>query len=199
MTEQVSVAVQNATLDQAETTIGVSPVLQLRTGAPPVNCAAGDIGTLLCSMTLPSDWMSNAASGVKAKLGTWSGTAAAGGVAGHYRIKDSTVTTTHRQGTIKQNVLIATSALTAATGNVLNFASVTGVAVGDMVTGTGIVVNSKVIAFTGTTVTLNASSTAGVASAATITFTGDMAIDNSTIALSQPVTVTAYQITHGMP
>jgi hypothetical protein len=199
MTEQVSVAVQNASLDSGETTVGVSPVLQIRTLAPPVNCAAADVGTLLCSMTLPSDWMSNAAAGVKAKLGTWSGTAAAGGVAAHYRIKDSTATTTHRQGTIKQNVVISTSALTAANGNVLNFASTTGVAVGDMVSGSGVVVNSRVLAFTGTTVTLSAATTAGVAAAAAITFSGDMAIDNSTVATSQPVTVTAYQITHGMP
>ncbi len=199
MTEQVSVAVQNATLDQAETTVGTSPVLQIRTGSPPANCAAADTGTLLCQMTLPSDWMSNAAAGVKAKLGTWSGTASAGGVAGHYRLKDSTATTTHRQGTIKQNVVIATSALTAATGNVLTFAATTGVAVGDMVNGTGILVNTKVLAFTGTTVTLSVASSAGVASAANITFTGDMAIDNSTIANTQPVTVTTYQITHGMP
>jgi hypothetical protein len=51
-------------------------------------------------MTLPSDWMSNAASGSKSKTGTWSGTGAAAGTAGHFRIYDSTGTTCHMQGTV---------------------------------------------------------------------------------------------------
>jgi hypothetical protein len=197
MTEQVSVAVQNASLDSGETTVGTAPVVQLRTGAPPANCAAADTGTLLCSMTLPSDWMSAAASGVKAKLGTWTGTGVAAGTPGHYRFKDSGLTTTHRQGTIKQPVVIATNALTAANGNVLNFAATTGVAVGDMVTGTGVAVNSKVLAFSGTTVTLDRATIAGVANAASITFGGDMTVDAASIAVSQPVTITSYQITDG--
>jgi hypothetical protein len=197
MALQRSVAVNNARLDQVETTIGTAPVLQLRTGAPPANCAAADTGTLLCSITLPSDWMSAAASAVKAKLGTWSGTGAAAGAPAHYRIKDSSLTTTHEQGTVKQPVVIATNALTAANGNVLNFASTTGVSVGDAVSGTGIPADTFVIAFTGTTVTLNRSSTAGVANAASITFGGDMTIDAASIAVSQPVSVTSYQWTAG--
>lgn len=104
MAVQNSVAVRNARLEAAETTIGASPRLQLRTGAQPANCAAAATGTLLCEIVLPADWMSAASNGVKAKLGTWQGTglaaAGAGTAAGHYRILDSTGTTCHEQGSV---------------------------------------------------------------------------------------------------
>ena len=100
MTVQYSVPVRNAQLDAWENTIGTTPKLQVRTGAQPANCAAADSGTLLCEMDLPSDWMSAAASGSKAKTGTWSGTGVANGDAGHYRIKDAAGTTCHEQGSI---------------------------------------------------------------------------------------------------
>ncbi len=97
---QLSVAVRNARANAVETTIGTAPRLQLRSGAPPANTAAADTGTLLCEITLPSDWMADAASGSKLRLGTWSGTGAAAGTAAHFRIKDTPGTTTHMQGTV---------------------------------------------------------------------------------------------------
>jgi hypothetical protein len=100
MTLQRSVAVRDAQLNAVETAIGTTPKLQVRTGAQPANCAAADSGTLLCEIDLPSDWMAAAASGSKAKAGTWLGTGVAAGDAGHYRIKDSTGTTCHEQGSI---------------------------------------------------------------------------------------------------
>lgn len=102
MTLQLSVAVQNARLDAIETAVGTSAILQIRTGAPPANCAAAAAGTLLAALTLPSDWMANASGGTKGKSGTWSGTASAAGTAGHFRVLDSTGTTCHAQGTITQ-------------------------------------------------------------------------------------------------
>jgi hypothetical protein len=99
MSLQESVAVRNARLDAQEVTIGTSPVLQLRSGPPPANCATADSGTLLASLTLPSDWMAAASGGVKSKTGTWSGTGAAAGTAAHFRVKDSGLTATHYQGT----------------------------------------------------------------------------------------------------
>lgn|SRR5262249_27247869 len=98
MAFQKSVAVRNAELDQIETTIGTAPLLKLFSGAEPANCAAADPSGLLCTITLPSDWMNNAASGQKTKLGTWSGTASAGGTIASWRIKDSGDTTCHLQG-----------------------------------------------------------------------------------------------------
>lgn len=103
MALQYSVAVRNAKLDQVETVTGASARLRISTGAPPANAAAVDTGTMLVDMALPADWMAAAAAGVKGKLGTWQGTgdagAGAGLDAGHFRIKDSTGTTVHIQGT----------------------------------------------------------------------------------------------------
>lgn len=100
MAIQLSVAARNARLDQIETTIGTGPKLQIRTGAPPADCAAADAGTLLAELTLPADWMAAASGGQKAKAGTWQVAAVAAGVAGHFRLKDSTGATTHVQGTV---------------------------------------------------------------------------------------------------
>lgn len=100
MTLQYSGAVRDAQLDAVETVVGTSPKLQLRTGAPPADCAAADAGTLLCEITLPSDWMAAASGGSKAKSGTWTGTGAAAGNAGHFRVKNSAGSTTHAQGTV---------------------------------------------------------------------------------------------------
>jgi hypothetical protein len=132
---QYSVAVRNARLDAIESTIGTSPILRIRTGSVPATCATADAGTVLATMTLPSDWMSAAASGVKDKLGTWQDTSAdATGTAAHYRIYDSAGTTCHIQGTVTA-------------------------------TGGG----------------------------------GDLQLDNTSIAATQSVTVSTYQITGGNP
>jgi hypothetical protein len=88
MAVQLSVAVRNAMLDSIETTIGTSPIFELRTGAQPANCAAASTGNILVQDTLDSDWMAAASSGSKAKTGTWSSTAVGGAAdtAGHGRI-----------------------------------------------------------------------------------------------------------------
>lgn len=100
MAVQLSTASRNARLDAIETTVGTSPLLDFRTGAQPADCATADAGTELEHMTLPSDWLAAASSGSKAKAGTWTGTADAAGSAGHFRIKDSTDTNCHIQGSI---------------------------------------------------------------------------------------------------
>lgn len=101
MALQFSVTVRNAELDAIETAIGASAVLKIRTGAPPANCAAADAGTVLATLSLPSDWMAAAASGSKAKSGTWQDTSAdADGTADHFRIYASDGTTCHAQGTV---------------------------------------------------------------------------------------------------
>jgi hypothetical protein len=90
MALQLAVSTRNARLDAIETDLGTSPILEIRSGSPPADCATADSGTLLSSMTLPSDWLAAAASGSKAKSGTWSDAAAdAAGTAGHFRIKTS--------------------------------------------------------------------------------------------------------------
>jgi len=101
MTYQYSVAVRNASLDAKETTIGVSAVLKIFSGAEPANCAAADPTGLLVSMTLPSDWMNAASAGAKTKLGAWSAAASGGGAgtnAASFRIYASDGTTCGIQG-----------------------------------------------------------------------------------------------------
>ena len=93
---------QNARLDTVESTIGTSAKLRVYSGSAPANCAAAATGTMLVELSLPSDWMAAASSGTKAKTGTWSGTGAAAGTAGYFRIWDSGVTTCGVQGTVGQ-------------------------------------------------------------------------------------------------
>jgi hypothetical protein len=101
MAVQLSVPVRNARLDAIEATIGVSAILTIRSGAQPANCAAANSGTVLATLTLPSDWMSAASGGTKALLGTWQDASAdAAGTAGHFRIHDSTGTNCGVQGTV---------------------------------------------------------------------------------------------------
>ena len=101
MSLQYSVSVRNAKLDAVETTIGTSAVLKIRTGSAPSDCSQADSGTVLATMSLPSDWMANASSGSKAKSGTWNDTSAdATGTAAHFRVYESTATTCHIQGTV---------------------------------------------------------------------------------------------------
>ena len=67
----------------------------------PANVAAADSGTVLATLNLPSDWLAAAASGAKAKSGTWEDTSAdATGTAAHFRIYASDGTTAHIQGTV---------------------------------------------------------------------------------------------------
>lgn len=101
MTVQLSVAVRNARLDAIETAVGTTAVLKIRTGAQPASCATADAGTVLATLTLPSDWMAAASSGSKAKSGTWQDAAAdATGTAAHFRLYASDGTTCHAQGTV---------------------------------------------------------------------------------------------------
>lgn len=101
MAVQLSTTVRNARLDAIETAIGASAVLKIRTGAAPANCAATDTGTVLATLSLPSDWMAAASGGSKAKSGTWEDlTADAGGTAAHWRLYASDGTTCHAQGTV---------------------------------------------------------------------------------------------------
>ena len=101
MALQYSVAVRNARLDVVESTIGTSAVLKIRSGAAPASCATADSGTVLATLSLPSDWMAAASGGTKAKSGTWEDTSAdATGTAAHFRLYASDGTTCHAQGTV---------------------------------------------------------------------------------------------------
>lgn len=99
MAIQLSTTVRNARLDTIESTISTAPTLEIRTGAQPANCAAADSGTVLATMTLPSDWMAAASGGAKALSGSWNDASAdATGTAAHFRIKQAG--TCHIQGSV---------------------------------------------------------------------------------------------------
>ena len=101
MAIQYSVAVNNAKLDAIETQIGTSAIMKIRSGAAPANVATADSGTVLATLSLPSDWMAAASSASKAKSGTWQDASAdATGVAAHFRVYASDGTTAGMQGTV---------------------------------------------------------------------------------------------------
>ncbi|PZR00780.1 MAG: hypothetical protein DI533_09700 [Cereibacter sphaeroides] len=99
MAFQFSTAARNAALDAIEAAAGGSPVLTLRSGPPPADCAAADAGAVLATIPCPADWLASAASGAKVMLGVWQDTAAdATGAAGHFRLKQGSLC--HIQGLI---------------------------------------------------------------------------------------------------
>jgi hypothetical protein len=99
MAFQFSTSARNAALDAIETATGTAPTLEIRSGAAPATCATADSGTVLATMTLPSDWLAAASGGSKALSGTWQDTSAdATGTAGHFRVKQGA--TCHIQGSI---------------------------------------------------------------------------------------------------
>lgn len=101
MAFQFGTAERNAALDAIETSIGTTPTLEIRTGSAPATCATADSGTVLATMTLPSDWLAAASSGSKALSGTWNDTSAdATGTAAHFRIKATGGGTCRIQGTV---------------------------------------------------------------------------------------------------
>lgn len=101
MAVQYSVAVRNAKLDAIETVVGTSAIMEVRTGAQPATCATANSGTVLATLSLPSDWMAAASGGSKAKSGTWSDSSADNtGTAAHFRIFASDGTTCGMQGSV---------------------------------------------------------------------------------------------------
>lgn len=101
MALKLSVAQRNARLDAMETEAGTGAILEIRSGSAPADAAASRTGTVLVTMTLPSDWLGAASGGVKSKSGTWEDTSAdASGTAGYFTIYKSDGTTVCMQGTV---------------------------------------------------------------------------------------------------
>lgn len=100
MSIQLAVSTRNARLDAIETDLGTAAVLKIRSGSVPADCATADAGTVLASLTLPSDYMNAASGGQKTKLGTWADVGVAAGTAGHFRMYTSGGTVCKVQGTV---------------------------------------------------------------------------------------------------
>lgn len=101
MALQYSTTLRNARLDAIETIAGTSPILEIRTGSVPSDCAQARTGTVLATVTLPSDWMAAASGGSKAMSGSWVDSAADNtGTAGYFTLYKSDGTTVVMQGTV---------------------------------------------------------------------------------------------------
>jgi hypothetical protein len=197
MAIQYSTTHRTNAMTQLATDIGTNAVIKIFSGSPPASCATADTGTLGVTFAGNATQFGTASAGVLTASAVASANAVANITAGYYRIYPSSATTTNAvvQGLVAAQVVIATSALTAANGNVLTFASTTGVATGMSISGTGVAAGSTVVAFTGTTVTMSLTSTAGVASAANITFAADMVVTNTSIASGQSCNFTSLTVT----
>ena len=192
MTIQLGFAVRNAILQAYEDTIGTAPLRRYYSGSKPSTCSASATGTLLATLTLPSDWMAAPSSGGALKAGTWSGTVSTSGTIGYYRIYDSSGTTCHEQGSVTQAFGLATSSSSAAGSNVLTFAATTGVTAGMPIFGAGVPTGATVVSATSTTVTMSSVSVPGVGSGVTITFgdyTGDETMSATAVTSGQTLTV----------
>ena len=102
MALQFSDTIRHDWLDRIEALIGPSPIMEIRTGDPPTNCAAVSTGTLLCTIQLPADWMAAAVGGLKTKLGLWAATTSVTGTPGHFRLFNSIYTICGMQGSCSE-------------------------------------------------------------------------------------------------
>lgn len=176
MTDYSTTYLNNAA-DALETTVGTAPNIYLYSSAKPANCAAADGGGTLMTQALPSDWLTAATGGVKSKNGAWAGTGSANGLARHYRIKDTAGTTCHMQGLVSMpwaaSTAVALNTQMHLGGNVYIVATAGTTASSGGPTGTG-------SGITDGTVTWN--------------YVGkqEMAVDNVSIAVSQPITISTF-------
>lgn len=92
MTIQFAQSTAHAMLNGIDGDLGASPILYLRTGAQPANCAAADTGTLVSTVPMSADAFSDASAWAKAITSALSDVSAdnAGDLSpGHFRIKTS--------------------------------------------------------------------------------------------------------------
>jgi hypothetical protein len=183
MVFQLSTAVRNAMGDAIETTVGVSPTMEIRSGTPvPANAAAADVGTVLASAALPADWLAAGAAGAKTLLGTWQDAAAdATGRATHFRVKQGA--TTHIQGLVSMPHAVSTA-----------------FSVGDQVTNGGNLYRASVAGTTGAASPPTGTGAGITDGGVTWNFVqagADMSVDNIAFALGQQFTVTAFTLTMG--
>lgn len=121
MSFQYSTTVRNAKLDAVETAIGTAAILKVFSGAEPANCAAADPAGLLCTISLPADWMNDAATAQKTLNGVWSAAASASGTAASWRIYDSGLVACHIQGNVSDMTFSNTNIASGQTVTVTGF------------------------------------------------------------------------------
>ncbi|MEY5099153.1 MAG: Caulobacter phage Seuss, partial [Pseudomonadota bacterium] len=164
------------------------------------NCAASATGTQLVELTnATSNWRNAPSSGTSTLAGSFTGTVAADGTAGYYRVWDSGASTCHEQGSVTRAFSKSTSASTSAGSNILTFADTTGISVGMSVTATGVPSGAVVAGTTSTTVSLSAATTgSGVGSGASVYFgdtAGDLFLNATALTTGQTLTISLWDRT----
>lgn len=105
MAFQYGTTLRNNQVSQIQTTVGsTGATLVIYTGTEPATPATALSGTLLCTISLPSTFLTSSG-GVTTIAGTWSATASATGTAGYFRILDS-VPTCHVQGNVTSDLVL---------------------------------------------------------------------------------------------
>jgi len=114
MALKFTAGIKNARLDAIETAISTAPTLTIYSGSAPAAATDAATGTVLATMTLPSDWMAAASGGTKALSGTWQDASAdATGTAGYFRIVGGSNTIQGTVGTSGADLNLTSVSLTA--------------------------------------------------------------------------------------
>ena len=104
MAFQYGTTLRNNQVAQLQATVGTGGLLKIFSGTEPANCAAADPTGLLCTISLPSTFLTSSG-GVTTIAGTWSANASAAGTAATFRIYDS-VPNCHIQGNTTTDLVL---------------------------------------------------------------------------------------------
>jgi hypothetical protein len=104
MSLQYSSALRTNQVAQLQATIGAGGTLKIFAGAEPANCAASDPATLLCTISLPSTFLT-ASGGATTLAGSWTAAASASGTAASFRMYDSS-NVCHLQGNCSSDLVL---------------------------------------------------------------------------------------------
>lgn len=121
MTLQYGATLRTNQVAQIQTTVGTSGTLKIFSGAEPANCAASDPTGVLCTITLPSTFLTSSG-GATTIAGTWSASASATGTAASFRIYDGS-SVCHMQGNTTSDLVLNNESI--ATGQTVTVTSFT--------------------------------------------------------------------------
>lgn len=170
---QYSTTHRNNDMGDIVTQAGATSYLLIYSGSPPANCAAGATGTLLASLPCSSTF-GTVTSGVLTANTITAASASAGGTAGYWRLCTSSAgTTCVAQGLTYGSSSLTTNASTAS-GNILPFASTTGIVAGQTVSGTNIPSGTYTLSVGSTSINLNQNISGTVPNSTAISFGGDL-------------------------
>lgn len=104
MAFQYGTTLRNNQVAQLQATVGASGVLKIFSGAEPATCATADPAGLLCTITLPSTFLTSSG-GATTIAGSWTANASAAGTAATFRIYDGSAVC-HIQGNCTADLVL---------------------------------------------------------------------------------------------